>query len=161
MRLAELSAAEQRYLSSPLPPIDTWTPLLIQRLCRLLGARTKQRVQFFADAPDTLTIDMERAAPEISWDSELDAMWVHARLGGSARIHTPCAALSRNLLHTLQQALAETWMSSAQHQTLPRMLHLRIELTSKTGDVKQAMLTIYFPATLSLMDRWAQRVNAS
>ena len=156
MRLAELSTAEQRYLSSPLPPGDAWTPFLILRLSRVLGARMKQRVQIFPVAPDPLALGMGRAAPEISWDSELDAMWVRARLGGSARIYTHCDALSRNLLRTLQHTLAETWMSSTQNKTLPRTLHLRIK-----NAAQQAVLTICFPATFSQMDRWAQRMNAS
>ena len=160
MRLAELSSAKQRYLSSPLPPVDTWTPLLIARLCGVLGARMKQRVQMITVTSDTLN-NRECAAPEISWDSALDALWVHARLGGNARITPACAALSHNLRHTLQQALAETWMSSAQHPSLPRALHLRIECTSKTGEVAKAVLTIYFPASLSQMNRWAQRLIAT
>lgn len=160
MRLAELSTAEQDYLSRPLPPVDTWTPLLTARLCGVLGARMKQRVQIVTVTSDPLN-NREHAEPEISWDSALDALWVRARLGGSARILPPCAALSRNLLHTLQQALAETWVSSAEHPSLPRALHLRIECTSKTGEVAQAALTIYFPASLSQMDRWVQRLIAT
>lgn len=158
MRLAELSTAERRYLSSPLPPVDTWTPRLIARLNGVLRARMKHHVQIVAVAPDPRTLDREHAEPEISWDSALDALWVHARLGGNARI-TACAALSRNLRRTLQQALAETWMSSAQHSGLPRMVHLRIESTSNAGGAP-AMLTIYFPTSLSQMDRWARRMNA-
>jgi len=161
MRLAELSPAERRYLSSPLPPVDAWTPMLIQRLCHLLGARIKQRVQIFAVAPDTLPVDAERITPEISWDDALDAWWVRARLGASMRIPTRCAALSRNLLHTLQQVLAETWRSPAPNKTLPHSLHFRLECTAKNGAVQHATLAIYFPETRSQMDRWAQRVNAA
>lgn len=161
MRLAELSSAEQHYLSRPLPPVDSWTPLLIVRLSRVLGARLKQRVQIFPAAPNPQAIESATGgtAPEIHWDSALDAMWVYARLGGNARINTRCAALSRNLRRTLQQALAETWVSSAQHPGLPRALHLRIESTSNARGA-QAMLTIYFPTSLSQMDRWAHHMNA-
>lgn len=161
MRLAELSSAEHRYLSSPLPPVDTWTPRLIERLGCVLEARMKQRVQIFrAPEPSTRSSATERAAPDIQWDSALDAMWVHARLGGHGRSNTRCAALSRNLQRCLQQALAETWLSSAQHEMLPGMLRLRIEIAASTDGAQQAALTIYFPATPSQMDRWAQCINA-
>ena len=161
MRLAELSPAERRYLSSPLPPVDAWTPLLIERLSHLLSARTKQRIQIFAVAPDSLLEEAEHVAPEISWNDELDALWVRARLGTSMCIPTRCAALSRNLLHTLQQALAETWRSPAPNKTLPHSVNFRIEFTAKTGTVQHATLAIYFPATRSQMDCWAQRVNTA
>lgn len=162
MRLAGLSPAEQRYLNSPLPPVDAWTPLLILRLSRVLGARMKQRVQISPAASDPLTVAANtRTAPDIRWDAELDAMWVHARLGGNVRINSRCTALSRNLLRTLRHALAETWVSSAHNKFLPGTLRLRIEISPGTGVVHQAVLTICFPETFSQMDCWAQRVNAS
>ena len=163
MRLVELRTAEQRYLSSPLPPVDAWTPLLIERLSRVLGARMKQRVQISHAASDPLTVaaNTHRAAPEIRWDAELDAMWVRARLGGNVHINMRCAALSRNLLRTLQHALAEVWLSSVHNKCLPEMLRLRIEICTGTDVVQQAVLTICFPETLSQMDCWAQRINAS
>ncbi|MHB8915478.1 MAG: hypothetical protein ACYC4K_06655 [Thiobacillus sp.] len=161
MRLAELSPAERSYLCSPLPPVDAWTPLLIERLCHLLSARIKQRVQIFAVAPDPLLVEEAGEIPEISWDDQLDALWVRVRLGASTCIPTRCAALSRNLLHTLQQVLAETWRSPAPNKTLPHSQNFRIECTAKTGAVQHATLAIYFPATPSQMDRWAQRVNAA
>lgn len=161
MRLAELSPAEHRYLSSPLPPVDAWTPLLIAHMGRVLGARMKQRVQVFRAASEPVTLSSaEYTAPEIQWDSALDAVWLRARLGGAVRCNTRCTALSRNLQRCLQQVLAETWLSSAQHKMLPRMLRLRIEIAPTTDVTQQAALTIYFPATPSQMDRWAQRMNA-
>lgn len=161
MRLAELSPAEHRYLSSPLPPVDNWTPLLMKRLGRVLSARMKQAVEIFPAAPDlkhppSITA---RNTPEIQWDSAFDSMWVRARLGGPVRTTTRCTALSRNLQHTLQQLLAETWLS-APHEILPATLCWRIEMPN--GDnLIQATLTMHFPDTLTLMDRWAQRMIAS
>ena len=161
MRLAELSPAEQRYLSSPLPPVDDWPPLLMKRLVRMLSARMKQAVQLSSVAldparPPSFT---QRDLPEIKWDSALDAMWVRARLGGRMRVHTPCTALSRNLHHSLQQQLAETWLSSP-HEILPTTLCWRID-TPQRDIATQATLTIHFPDSLTLMDRWAQRLIAS
>ena len=161
MRLAELSPAEHLFLASPLPPADAWTPLLMQRLSHLLSARTKQRIQIVAIASDPMLVEEAREMPEISWDDALDALWVRARLGASTHIPTPCTALSRNLLHTLQHALAETWRSPVANKTLPSSLRCRLECTAKTGEVQHIRLAIHFPATHSQMDRWAQRVNAA
>lgn len=161
MRLAELSPAEQRYLNSPLPPVDDWPPLLMKRLTRMLSARMKQAVEISSAAPDpkhppSLTT---RHTPEILWDSALDATWVRARLGGRMLSHTPCTALSRNLQHSLQQLLAETWLSTY-HEIVPTTLCWRIE-TLQVDIATQATLTIHFPDSLTLMDRWAQRLIAS
>ena len=161
MRLAELSPAEHLFLASPLPPVDAWTPLLMQRLGHLLSARTKQRIQIVAIAPDPMFVQETCEIPEISWDNTLDTLWVCTRLGASTRIPTRCTALSRNLLHTLQQALAETWRTPVANKILPSSLHCRLECIAKTGEVLQATLAIHFPATPSQMDRWAQRVNAA
>lgn len=161
MRLAELSPAEHRFLSSPLPPVDDWTALLMKRLARMLGARMKQAVEIFPIAPDPTRLQSltKCVTPEIQWDSALEAMWVRARLGGPVRTTTRCTALSRNLQHTLQQLLAETWLS-APHEILPATLCWRIEMPN--GDnLIQARLTMHFPDTLTLMDRWAQRMIAS
>ena len=158
MRLAELSPAEQRYLNSPLPPVDDWTPFLMKRLVRMLRARMKQTVEISPAAPDSRHPSSvpARNTPEILWDSALDAMWVRARLGGRMCIHTPCTALSRNLQHSLQQLLAETWLST-QHEILPATLCWRIE--TPQGDIPtQATLTMHFPDSLASMDRWAQRM---
>ena len=161
MRLAELSPTERRYLTRPLPPVDAWTPLLLERLSHLLSARIKERIQIVAVAPNPQLVEDEREMPAISWDDALDGWWVRARLGAGTRIPTRCTALSRNLLHTLQQALAETWRSPAPNKTLPNKLHFRLECRAKTGGIQHATLAIHFPATPSQMDRWAQRVNAS
>lgn len=161
MRLAELSPAEHRYLSSPLPPVDDWTPLLTKRLARMLSARMKQAVQLSSVAldPARLPSFTERELPEIKWDSALETMWIRARLGGPVRVNTRCTALSRNLQHSLQQLLAETWLSR-QHEILPTTLCWHIE-TSQGDIATQATLTIHFPDSLTLMDRWAQRMIAS
>lgn len=161
MRLAELSPAEQRHLSSPLPPVDHWTPLLTKRLARMLSARMKQAVALFPTTPDLQhppSINA-RPTPEMLWDSALAAMWVRARLGGPVRISTRCTALSRNLQHSLQQLLAETWLSK-HHEILPATLCWRIE-TPRDGALAQATLTIHFPDSLTSMDNWARAMIAA
>ena len=161
MRLAELSPAEQRYLSSPLSPVDIWAPLLTKRLVGMLRARMKLAAQLSCVAldPARLPAFTERDLPEIKWGSALETMWIRARLGGPVRINTRCTALSRNLQHSLRQLLAETWLSTP-HEILPTTLCWRIEMPN--GDnLIQATLTIHFPDSLTLMDRWAQRMIAS
>lgn len=161
MRLAELSPAEQRYLSSPLPLADHWAPLLTKRLSRMLSARMKQVVALFPVTPDLQHAPpiTARHTPEMLWGSALDAMWIRARLGGHVSNNTRCTALSRNLQHSLQQLLAEAWLST-HHEILPATLCWRIEVLQ--GDVAaHASLTISFPDTLTLMDRWAQVMIAA
>lgn len=161
MRLAELSAAERRYLNSPLAPVDALTPALVRHLQGVLGARMKQRVQISvtAAAPDVMQAPLvERAVPEIGWESGLEAMWLRARLGGRCDASTRCAALSANLLHTLQRALAETWLSLHGMDSLPALLTLRIALATADSGAQHATLVMHLPATQANMHQWAQRM---
>lgn len=161
MRLTELSPAEQRYLSRPLPPVDHWTPLLMKSLARLLSARMKCSVNILPAAPEPNHPPSlaTRQGPEVVWDGALEAMWIRARLGARARMSASCTALSRNLQHNLQQLLAETWLSM-HHETLPATVCWRI-VTSGSVAPTEARVTIHFADTLALMDRWAQRIIAS
>ena len=155
MRLAELTPAERRFLDSPGPPADNWSPLLTQRLTHLLSARLKQPVALVPVPPESGRSVSN--APHIVWNSALDVLWLHARLGGRGRpLHSqPCTALTRNLQHSLQRTLAETWLS-AQHDSSPHSLCWCIE----TRESDNAVLTIHFPAVLQ-MTQWAQREIAA
>lgn len=161
MRLAELSPAEQQYLRSPLPRVDHWTPLLMNRLAHMLHARLKRPVEMLpaASVPPRPPQLVPREIPAVLWNDALEAMWIRARLGGPVRVHARCAALSRNLEHDLQCLLAETWLSTA-HDMLPASVCWRIVTPGSDAPV-DASLTIHFPDTLALMDRWAQRTIAS
>jgi len=161
MRLAELSTAERRYLSSPLAPVDALTPALVRHLQGVLGARMKQRVEISvtAAAPDVMQAPLaERAVPEMSWESGLEAMWLRARLGGHCDASTRCAALTANLLHTLQRALAETWLSLHDRDSLPALLTLRVALPRADSGAQPATLLLHWPATQANMHQWAQRI---
>lgn len=162
MRIAELSAEERNYLESPSPVAETLSPLLCQYFGRLLGARIKQRVEVKVGTPlDTHPIAelIDSDTPIFSWNNTLDTMWLQARLGGSTSAGlAPCAALTKNLLRTLQVGLAETWISLSDAKTLPAALSLHIEITDGKVSVAQAVLTIRFPATLSSMSQWAQQI---
>ena len=161
MRLVELSPTEQRYLSSPLPSHDHWTPLLMKGLARMLSARLKRTVKILPAASDVSLPprSTQREMPEVLWDSALEAMWIRARLGARVRILASCTALSRNLQHNVQQLLAETWLST-HHEILPATVCWRI-VTPGSDAQTEARVTIHFPDTLALMDRWAQRMIAS
>ena len=170
MRLAELSAAERDYLVSPLPVAEALSPLLVRHFSRVLGARMKQAVQvkvglppsqaglppgqaadFWVDSAPEIGV-----APDIRWDSVLDAMWLRGRLGGRGGV--PCPALTKSLLRTLQLGLAETWISLPGEKILPIALSLRVEMTIEKISVEQAMLNIRFPLSLCAMNRWAQHI---
>lgn len=161
MRLVELSAAERRYLSSPLPTAEALPPVLARHLGQLLGARMKQRVQIQTEPSPRATSDflIGSSVPEIQWDSELDAMWLRGRLGGhSCLSQMRCAAMSQNLLRTLQRSVAETWISLSGVRTLPTALSLRVETPSDKISATHARLLIRFPSSLADMNQWAQHI---
>lgn len=161
MRLAELSPAERGYLGSPLQTAEALPPLLIHHLGQLLGARMKQRVQIQTEPNPRVTTDflIDPSVPEIQWDSELDAMWLRGRLGEHGCLSpTRCAAMSQNLLRTLQRGVAETWISLSGVRTLPTALSLRVETPSDKINVTHATLLIRFPSSLTDMNQWAQHI---
>ena len=161
MRLAELSAAERRYLSSPLPAAEALPLLLARHLGQLLGARMKQRVQIQTELNPRVTTGflLDSSVPQIQWDSDLDAMWLRGRLGGHSCLSpTRCVAMSQNLLRTLQGGVAETWISHPGVRTLPTALSLRVETPSDKISATHATLLIRFPSSLTDMNRWAQHI---
>ncbi len=179
MRLAELSAAEHRFLTSPLAPTEKLSPLLIEHLSQVLGARMKRRVQVQIDTHpaqngvadslgDSNAAELNRA-PIISWDKTLDALWLQGRLGGRSGVSgEPCAVMVKSLQRTLQLALAETWISLPDAKVLPAILSLRIEMLGnkspldKPGAANSAtsptLLVIRFPPSLASMKQWAQHI---
>lgn len=155
MQLAELSAEERAYLSQPLPRADTFAPALSKHLSCVLGARMKGAVQVQAAPtidPDSIAI----TAPQISWDHALDTLWLRARLGQSnANAQTPSAAMTKNLLRTLQLCLAETWISLPSADTSTANTSLRIQVTDINAAV--ATLQIRLPPPRD-MAQWAQQI---
>lgn len=162
MRLVELSPAERDYFSSPLPAADALPLLLAPHLGRVLAARMRYPVQVLtrssSDPESSHGFLVERDAPEFEWENTLEVMWLHARLGRpGCSLQRPAAALTHNLLRTLQSSLAETWLSQP-IKSLPPVLSLRIETTPPTAGLTRAMLTIRFPCSSSRMQRWALRI---
>ena len=163
MRLAELTPAERDYFSSPHPAADALSPLLARHLGRVLAARMRHPVQVLAgsspDPENTAGFLAERDAPEFHWDSALDVMWLQARLGGpGCNLQRPSAALTHNLLRTLQCSLAETWLSLPDAKLLSPVLSLRIETTPAEANFARASLTIFLPSSSTHMQQWAQRI---
>lgn len=163
MRLVKLSPAERDYLSSLHSAADTLSPLLARHLGRVLAARMRHPVEVrtvsLPDPENTAGFLAERDVPEFQWDNALAVMWLHARLGGpGCTLQRPSAALTHNLLRTLQCSLAETWLSLPAAQSLLSVLSLRIETTPAEAQPVQALLTICFPSSSARMQQWAQRI---
>mgnify|MGYP000397912955 CR=1 FL=1 len=161
MRLVELSPAERDYFNSPLPSADTLSPLFARHLGRLLAARMRHPVQVIGlSAGPVVSPCLEaREAPAFEWDPALAMMWHHARLGRpGCSVQRPAAALTHNLLRTLQACLAETWRSLPDAQSLPPVLSLRIDSTPAQATPPRALLTILLPSSAARMQQWAQRI---
>lgn len=161
MRLVELSPAERDYFNSPLPPADSLTPLFARHLGRVLAARMRCPVQVIGlSAGPLATPGLDaREAPAFEWDQALEMMWHHARLGRQGcSVQRPAAALTHNLLRTLQGCLAETWRSLPDAQSLPPVVSLRIDSTPAQANPTRALLTILLPSSAARMQQWALRV---
>ncbi len=182
MRLAELSAAERRFLTRPFAPAEKLSPLLIEHLSQVLGARMKRRVHMqvetcaaqnevavLVDDPELTELNR---APLISWDKALDALWLQGRLGGRSGCSVePCAVMIKSLQRTLQLALAETWISLPDAKALSAVLSLRIETSRQKSKpdkpyaekmaTESALLMIRFPASLASMNQWAHTIISS
>lgn len=155
MPLAELSAEERAYLSQPLPCADAFAPALAQHLSRVLGARMKYAVQ--VQALSTNDTDLTAITlPQINWDRTLDTLWLHARLGRSnANAQTPSAAMTKNLLRTLQLCLAETWMSLPTDVTSTANASLRLQITGVSAVAATLQIRLPLPRD---MNHWAQHI---
>lgn len=163
MRLVELSPAERDYFSSPLSAADALPPLLARHLGRVLAARMCHPVQVLAESSCDMEslprLLAERDAPEFEWEDALAVMWLHARLGRpGCSVQRPAAALTHNLLRTLQCSLAETWLSLPETQSLPPVLSLRIDTTPAEANPARALLTIFLPSSATRMQQWARRI---
>jgi hypothetical protein len=182
MQLAELSAAERRFLTSPFAPTEKLSALLVEHLSQVLSARMKRSVQVQADTctaqngvavllGDTDVAEFNHA-PKMSWDKALDALWLRGRLGGRSGFSgEPCAVMLKSLQRTLQLALAETWISLPATKALPAVLSLRIQTSGNKTHLdkpcaekiatEQALLVIRFPPALASMNQWAQTIISS
>ena len=162
MRLVELSPAERDYFGSAPGAPDALLRLLTRHLGRVLTARMRRVVQVSGSSHGTGRLHglvVERAAPEFEWNDALAVMWLHARLGRpGGRLQRPAAALTHNLLRTLQCSLAETWRSLPEMQSLPPCLSLRIDTTPADVNPTGASLTIFLPSTATCMNQWARRI---
>lgn len=160
MLLAELSTAERRYLSSPVSAPDTWSPMLVRHMSRLLGARLKQgvQIQIIAPEPGSASDNRHATEAEIGWNDVLERMWLQARLGGPGVMSgARCTAMRHNLMRTLQLGVAESWISMRNANSLPAILSLRVGAT-RLDTNQHAEIVIDFPASATQMTQWAQRI---
>lgn len=161
MRLVELNPAERDYFNSALPAADTLSPLFARHLGRILAARMRHPVQVngLTSGPVTASCLNGHEAPAFEWDQALERMWRHARLGRpGCSVQRPAAALTHNLLRTLQGCLAESWRSLPDAQSLPPVLSLRIDSTPAEANPARALLTIFLPSSATRMNQWARRI---
>jgi len=167
MRLAELSAAERTFLlgqdfdDARQAIADGVADSLGKRLGAVLSARLKLQVNLHLQdrEPSQTTTnasaifdDASSNTPRLQWDGILDVWWLNRRLGGrmgNAGAVSP--ALRKSLARTLEQALAETWLSLPCYPPMPAALAWRMEAAGQT-----AYLEIHFPPDGTTMKRWAQ-----
>ncbi len=96
--------------------------------------------------------DAGQTAPRLHWDGELDVWWLNRRLGGRmGSAGTVSPALRKSLSRTLEQALAETWLSLPGYPPMPATLAWRVEAAGQTAN-----LEIHFPPGGTTMKRWAR-----
>jgi hypothetical protein len=178
MHLAELSAAERTFLlgqdtdastifddardfdDARQAIADGVADSLGKRLGAVLSARLKLQVNLHlqnrapsqTDASAISDDARQTDAPRLQWDSVLDVWWLNRRLGGrmgGAGAVSP--ALRKSLSRTLEQALAETWLSLPGYPPMPATLAWRMDAAGQTAN-----LEIHFPPDGTTMKRWAQ-----
>ena len=149
MRLQELTSAELDFLTAPAAMPDGLSPRLTRKLAATLSARLRLPVKLAllpAVAPAAAP-----ATPLWQADAVLAGLWLTRRLGGRRTMGT-ASFVPHTLIHTLDAALAESWLDEAA-QTAPAALawHITTELT-------QATLALQLPHHTTDMTRWARGV---
>ena len=149
MRLHELTSAERDFLTAPAAMSDGLSPRLTRKLAATLSARLRLPVKLTlqpAAAPATAP-----ATPLWQPDAALAGLWLTRRLGGRRTMGT-ASFVPHTLIHTLDAALAESWLDEAA-QTLPAALAWHI-----STDLMQATLAVQLPHHTNEMTRWARGV---
>ncbi len=148
MQLLELTREEQIFLATP-QSRDAFQARLTQRLALTLTARLHTPVS--ARDVDALAGSEPPTAPRWQPDSALSTIWLTCRLGGQ-RVSGTAPFVPRDLLHTLDALLAESWLdaASAAYSTgLAWQLQIRQH---------SAALQLALPAEASVMTLWAREV---
>jgi len=150
MQLLELTPEEIAFLAPPSAASDSLQGRLTQKLAATLSARLRQQVQLAAhpvDAPADVP-----AAPHWLPDAALATLWLTCRLGGQ-RVMGATAFVPPTLIHTLDAALAESWLDAKAHAALPPAMRWHITAAST-----RAVLAVQLPHHTIDMTRWAREV---
>ncbi|MDP1646130.1 MAG: hypothetical protein Q8K35_05100 [Thiobacillus sp.] len=150
MRLLELTPAEIAFLAAPPPASDSLQVRLTRKLAATLTARLRLPVHAMAQ-PSAAPVDAP-ASPKWQPDAALATMWLTRRLGGQ-RVMGVTSFVPHTLIHTLDAALAESWLDAAAQAWLPSALVWQI-----TAARTQATLAVNLPHHTSDMTRWARGV---
>ena len=150
MQLLELSTAELEFLESRPATTGHMQQRLTQRLAATLTARLRLPMQLHAD-PHADAVDAQ-AAPVWQPDGALATLWLTRRLGGQRVVGT-ASFVPHTLIRTLDEVLAECWLDSSEHNTVPVTLAWQV-----LGGTTQARLALRLPDRASDMAHWAQGV---
>jgi len=158
MRLLELTPTEIAFLTAPPAASDGLQARLTRKLAATLTARLRLPVQVTA-MPSMMLQAQAAAAPVAApatpaWqpDAVLATLWLTRRLGGQ-RVMGATSLVPRTLIHTLDAALAESWLDGAVQAGLPPALAWQI-----TAAHTQATLVVQLPRPTTDMTRWARGV---
>jgi len=150
MQLLELTSAEIAFLAPPPVPSDGLEGRLTRKLAATLNARLRMPVELATravDAPADAPV-----APRWQADVALATLWLTRRLGGQ-RVMGASTFVPRTLIHTLDAALAESWLDAKTPVTLPSTVAWGI-----TAGSTRATLAVQLPRLAIDMTRWAREV---
>ena len=151
MRLLELTPTEIAFLTASPAASDGLQARLTRKLAATLTARLRLPVQMTA-MPPTMLQAQAAAAPAWQPDAALATLWLTRRLGGQ-RVMGATSLVPRTLIHTLDAALAESWLDGAAQAGLPPALAWLV-----TAAHTQASLVVQLPHPTTDMTRWARGV---
>jgi len=150
MQLLQLTPAEIAFLTPPPVATGSLEERLTRKLAATLSARLRLPVQLAAhpvDAPADAP-----AAPNWLSDAALGTLWLTRRLGGQ-RVLGAIAFVPPTLIHTLDAALAESWLDAKTPATLSPAMAWDI-----TAAATRATLAVQLPRHTIDMTRWAREV---
>jgi hypothetical protein len=150
MQLLELTSAEIEFLAPPPASYDDLQARLTRKLAATLSARLRLPVELAARAVDATAA--APVSPRWQADAALAALWLTRRLGGQ-RVMGASTFVPPTLIHTLDAALAESWLDAKSAVMPPSAMAWQI-----TAAATRATLGVQLPRQTLDMTRWAREV---
>jgi len=150
MQLLQLTSAEIAFLTGPAAAPDALSARLTRKLATTLSARLRLPVELAArsvDAPADAPV-----FPRWQVDPALATLWLTRRLGGQ-RVMGASRFVPPTLIHTLDAALAESWLDAKSPAILSSAMAWQI-----TAAATRATLAVQLPPQTLDMARWAREV---